>query len=277
MTQDSSADHADLCHYFSDEGRTFKAVPFRGGFRVLWHPPTMPATVIGHRGHATIRDFWEHYTEFADIYDRFALSSVSAVDELHRLFGFSGTRVINLASGTGRDTLEIARHARQVVGIEPASEMRAYALDRLREAGVGNVEIRDGVAEDLPAFVDGEFDRALSIHGAPFPWDAGAAAVREAMRVVRPGGFVAFVGTTPGWRMDHQPPGTDEGYPMAFEDVLRDSRFETRDVLVEIDYGTVAEALATWGCIYGEQAIDYLLDRQTSVLSWSLRIWHREM
>ena len=109
----------------------------------------MPATVVGHRGYATIRDFWEHYTEFADIYDRFALSSVKAVDELERLFGFTGTRVLNLGSGTGRDSLVIAERAREVIGIEPSPAMREYAIAKQRALGVENVEFVDGVAEDL--------------------------------------------------------------------------------------------------------------------------------
>ncbi len=239
----------------------------------------MPATVIGHRGYATILDFWNHYTEFADIYDRFALSSVKAVDELDRLFGFGGTRVLNIGSGTGRDSLVIARTAREVVGIEPSPDMREYAIAKQRAFGVTNVAFVDGVAEDLGAFADGSFDRAVSIHAAPFPWDAEDAAVREALRVVRRGGHVAIVSTTPGWRMDHErttapPPAVP---PDFLEQHLRPYGFAPHDAVVELDYGSVAEALATWGCIYGEQAIDHLLDRQTSVLSWSLRIWHRQV
>lgn len=239
----------------------------------------MPATVLGHRGYPTIRDFWDHYTEFADLYDRFALSSVRAVEELDRIFGFTRTRVLNIASGSGRDSFAIARRARHVVGIEPSRKMLDYAVAKMRALNIDNVDFVEGIAEDLRAFADAQFDRALSIHGAPFPWDTDAAAIREAIRVVRPGGWVAFVSTTPGWRMPHQPPAADEGYPLpAFlERSLQRSRFTARDALVEIDYGTVAEALATWGCIYGEDAIDYLLDRQTSVLTWSLRIWYRRV
>ena len=80
----------------------------------------MPAIVVGHRGYPTIRDFWEHYTEFADLYDRFALSSVRAVEEMDRLFGLAGVDVLNIGSGSGRDSFEIARRATHVVGIEPS-------------------------------------------------------------------------------------------------------------------------------------------------------------
>ncbi len=239
----------------------------------------MPATVIGHRGYPIIRDFWEHYTEFADLYDRFALSSVGAVDELERLFGFTDKSVLNIGSGSGRDSFAVAGRARHVLGIEPSAAMREYAVGKKRALGVENVEFVGGIAENLAAFGGATFDRAISVHAAPFPWDTDGAAIREAMRVVRRGGFVAFVSTTPGWRMDHQPPGADEGYalPDFLERALRAAWFTHRDTVVEMDYGSVAEALATWGCIYGEEAIDYLLDRRTAVLTWSLRIWYRQV
>jgi hypothetical protein len=53
--------------------------------------------------------------------------------------------------------------------------------------------------------------------------------------------------------------------------------FTSRDAVVTMDYGSRAEALATWGFIYGERAIDYLLEHRTSRLTWSLRIWHQQV
>ena len=240
---------------------------------------SMAPKVVGHRGYPTIRDFWNHYTEFADLYDRFALSSVSAVHELDQLFGFADTRVLNIGSGSGRDSLLIAQRAREVIGIEPSPDMRNYALAKQRDLHVRNVRFVDGVAEDLGAFDDGTFDRAVSIHAAPFPWDTEAAAVREALRVVRSGGHVAIVSTTPAWRMDHERGVSDppDVPPDFLESHLGPYGFTPQDALVTLDYGSLPEALATWGCIYGEDAIDHLLDRRTSVLTWSLRIWHRQV
>ena len=59
--------------------------------------------------------------------------------------------------------------------------------------------------------------------------------------------------------------------------MLEPYRFTYRDARIVIDYGTVEEALATWGFIYGEKAIDYILDYQVSKFSWSLRIFHRKV
>ena len=237
----------------------------------------MGASVMFHRGHPIIEHFWERwYRDYPELYDRFALSSVAAAHELEAMFGFQGATVLALAAGTGRDAFEIARTAARVVCVEPSASMRDLAIRRRDELGAVNTEFVDAVAEDLSAFTDASFDRVVSIHGAPFlPWDAEGLTARESLRVVRPGGHVAFVTTTPGWRMDHEPAATEQ--PMARDalaEQLEPLGFTPRDVLVEMDYGSVDEALATWGCIYGADAIDYLLERQTSRLTWSLRIWH---
>jgi hypothetical protein len=55
----------------------------------------------------------------------------------------------------------------------------------------------------------------------------------------------------------------------------REHGFAQDDVAVEIDYGSVEEAIATYGFIYGEPAIDYLLGRGTSKINWSLRLCQR--
>ncbi len=47
--------------------------------------------------------------------------------------------------------------------------------------------------------------------------------------------------------------------------------------MVDMDYGTVQEALETFGFIYGPAAIDYILDNQTSHQEWGLRIHIRKV
>jgi hypothetical protein len=43
--------------------------------------------------------------------------------------------------------------------------------------------------------------------------------------------------------------------------------FEHGDFFVNADYGSVPQALETYGVIYGQQAIDYLISRQVSSIS----------
>jgi len=103
-----------------------------------------------------------------------------------------GSPVLNVASGTGRDTFEIARRADHVVGLEPSASMRAFAAQKRRVLGIDSVHFVAGVAEKLP-FRQDESGCALSIHGAPFfgRWEQWS--IREWLRVVRPNGWVAFV------------------------------------------------------------------------------------
>lgn len=233
-----------------------------------------------HRGYRTpVDSFWEHYPDYPEIYDRFALSTLHAARIVHELVDFRDARVLDVASGTGKNAVEHARIARYVVGIEPSSKMRAFAIDRARALGLKNIEFRDGTAEDLSMFADGTFDIAVSMHGAPFPWDKEHRFLREAERVVRQGGWLVLVGTTPGWQPLHGRAVTPVGESAARApfDVLPQRGFEARDFVGDMDYGTEQEALETFGFIHGPAAIDYILDNKTAHQEWALRIYTKRV
>jgi len=117
------------------------------------------------------------------------------------------------------------------------------------------------------------------MHGAPFPWDTEHRFIRDCERVVRGGGHIVIVGTMPNWQPLHarSDGATFDRDPEVFEamDNLRQMGFTTRDFKVDMDYGTVQEALETFGFIYGPDAIDYILDNQTSHQEWGLRVYAR--
>jgi hypothetical protein len=49
--------------------------------------------------------------------------------------------------------------------------------------------------------------------------------------------------------------------------------FDWWDVDVVADYGTGGEAVATYGFIFGRQAIEYLREHQISRIGWRLRVF----
>jgi SAM-dependent methyltransferase len=122
-----------------------------------------------------------------------------------------GTRVLDVACGTGNTAIPAAQKGAKVTGVDIASNLLAQARERARQAGVG-AEFRDGDAEQLD-FPDASFDIVISVFGAMFaPRPERVAA--EFLRVCRPGGTIAmgnwtptgFVGKMFGVTAKHVPP-----------------------------------------------------------------------
>jgi ubiquinone/menaquinone biosynthesis C-methylase UbiE len=98
-----------------------------------------------------------------------------------------GRRVLEVGCGTGNISLELARRGSQVVGLDASGPMLAAGQDKARRQGLPLTWIR-GLAGDLP-FPEAAFDGVISILALDFIPDRPGA-VREMVRVLRPGGFL---------------------------------------------------------------------------------------
>jgi 2-polyprenyl-3-methyl-5-hydroxy-6-metoxy-1,4-benzoquinol methylase len=105
-----------------------------------------------------------------------------------------GTRVLDVACGTGNLAIPAARSGAVVVGVDIAPNLLDQARARARQNRL-DVTFEEGDAEALP-FDEGAFDVVLSMFGAMFAPNPGLVA-KELARVCRPEGKIAMANWTP--------------------------------------------------------------------------------
>ena len=100
-----------------------------------------------------------------------------------------GERVVDVGCGAGIDSLIAAKKVGPdggVIGVDMTPSMLEKARQGAQEAGLRNVEFREGYAEELP-IVDGWADVVISNGVLNLMPDKGAA-LEEMSRVLKPGG-----------------------------------------------------------------------------------------
>lgn len=103
--------------------------------------------------------------------------------------------VLDLGTGTGRMLELLAPRAQRAVGIDQSPAMLNLARTRLENAGIRNVQLRQGDLYALPVERDG-YDLVI-VHQVLHYLDDPARALREAARVLRPGGRIVVVDFAP--------------------------------------------------------------------------------
>ncbi|MGO4256525.1 class I SAM-dependent methyltransferase [Marmoricola sp. RAF53] len=97
---------------------------------------------------------------------------------------WSGRDVLDVGCGTGFHLPRFAADARSVVGVEPHPPLAAIARRRVRR--LGNAEVREGSASDLP--LDAASIDVVHARWAYFFGPGCEPGLAELDRVVRPGG-----------------------------------------------------------------------------------------
>jgi SAM-dependent methyltransferase len=103
-----------------------------------------------------------------------------------------GATVLDLAAGTGKLTRALLSAGLEVVAVEPQAQ-----LVEVLGAAVGSERVRAGLAEAIPV-ADTSVD-AVTVADA-FHWFDQAAALIEIHRVLRLGGGLAVLSSSPDWR-----------------------------------------------------------------------------
>jgi SAM-dependent methyltransferase len=106
----------------------------------------------------------------------------------------AGTRVLDVAAGTGNASVPAARRGARVTASDLVPELLEAGRQRPEAAGLG-IDWVEADAEALP-FEDGAFDVVMSAIGVMFAPHHQVAA-DELVRVCRPGGTIALLSWTP--------------------------------------------------------------------------------
>lgn len=117
-----------------------------------------------------------------------------AAEFVHRLGLAPGSRVLDVACGTGNLTLPTARARAVVTGVDIATNLLEQARSRAAAEGL-TAQFDEGDAEKLP-YPDASFDAVISMFGVMFAPRPDLAAA-ELLRVCRPGGTIALANWTP--------------------------------------------------------------------------------
>ena len=141
----------------------------------------------------------------ADLPDE-AIASFAGVDNPFSAAPIpTGSRVVDLGSGSGFDCIVASRitgPAGQVVGVDMTPTMVERARRVAGEVGAANVEIREGILEDLPVD-DGWADVVISNGVLNLVADKQQA-LAEAFRILRSGGVLQFADIAVGREVSHE-------------------------------------------------------------------------
>jgi SAM-dependent methyltransferase len=169
----------------------------------------------------------------------------------------TGMAAIELGCGTAYVSAWMAKRGAEVVGIDN-SERQLETARRLALEHNVRLELLHGNAEEVP-YPDGSFDFAISEYGAaiwcdPYRW------IPEAHRLLRPGGRLVFLGTTPFVQACMPLNGAD-AEPRLHRDYFGMHRIDWTDA--EIDSGGVEFnlPLSGWFRLFREagfEVLDYL-------------------
>jgi SAM-dependent methyltransferase len=132
---------------------------------------------------AAQKEGWVHFAPFE------AHTTACAAQLVKRARVHAGQRVLDIACGTGVVSVTAARLGARVTGLDLTSALLERAGENARIAGV-QIDWHEGDVEHLP-FDNASFDVVLSEFGhifAPRP----EVAVGEMLRVLKPGGTIAF-------------------------------------------------------------------------------------
>lgn len=230
----------------------------------------------------SIENRWDIlYRDYPEIYDEFASVPYRPhkIDVIHEKLNLSRKIVVDIGSGSGRSTIQIARYAEQVIGVEPEKSMRDQAVKNTAELGIDNVGYVDGRAEEIP-LDEGVADMVVALTAVMHPPEEVVPLfIEEARRVVKPGGTIVSVDVAPGWYGGEladfiDDPDADVELTSKHRIFVDEAGFSYFDIEQTSYYGSLEKIVGTYGFIFGERVIDYIRRNNLTSIKWTFRVYY---
>lgn len=227
-----------------------------------------------YKGYLTIEEDWPRfYREFPEIYDRFSTHSKTLINIICDTFGLDGKDILEPGCGTGIATLELAKRARSVVAIDIEKGMIDYSFEKARQNQLSNISFIRGNSFSLPILAN-SVDAVVAIFAGVMH--------EEAVRVVKEGGLIIRAGNHYRWyggelRSIILGPNSISWLDYRSDRRLRELGYHYIDVWANFNYPSVQEAIETYGFIFGQKAIDYLLEHEKQSIRQKARVFYKEV
>jgi ubiquinone/menaquinone biosynthesis C-methylase UbiE len=153
------------------------------------------AEVRHARADTAARYFAAHAAEWDDIRSRHVPEAQVEAAMREAVGARPVRRLVDLGAGAGRMLEIFAPLAQRAIGVDLSSAMLAVARGRLEETGLNNVQLRQGDMYALP-IERNSADLAI-MHQVLHYLDDPARAIREAARILAPGGRLLVVDFAP--------------------------------------------------------------------------------
>lgn len=183
--------------------RLYRIGNLRSGSRQIWDTvkSEVSTTVASEQDRQRLRAVLElrrdksaaFFSAAAGDWDRMRLELFGSNAEMLPLLALLEDHLVvgDLGCGTGQISRMLAPFVARVIGVDGSAPM----LEAARLRGVHNVELREGVLEQLP-IADGELDVALFFLVLHYVVDP-LIALKESMRALKPGGRMLIVDMMP--------------------------------------------------------------------------------
>ena len=221
----------------------------------------MASSLYMHQLKQTMRETWMA-GDFGMIAKNIAREAEAFVS---RLDVPAGSRVLDVACGTGNVAIPLARRGARVTGVDIAPNLLEQARQRAADEGL-EIGFDEGDAERLP-YPDATFDAVVTMFGAMFA-PQPELVVAESARVLKPGGLLAMANWTPGGLAGQMfqvtakhvgapmgiAPPVHWGHPMVVRGRLAPSfeRLEMDLISMPVDFpGSPAEAVTFFRTYFG--------------------------